>query len=98
MSSGWMGEERVRLEPCEVLRKRMQTTGRWTHTMYNGKQIGTGHRGIARQAMKPMDASPVPRMSGSVISAEVKRKQKPKPDGNKTVAHSTSCQRKSRSE
>lgn len=31
--------------------------------------------------------------SGSVISAEVKRKQKPKAGGNKTVAHSTSCQR-----
>lgn len=56
MSSGWMGEGRteVRLEPCEVLRKRMQTTGRWTHIVYIGKQIGTEHGGyIARRAMEP---------------------------------------------
>lgn len=33
-----------------------------------------------------------------MISAEVKRKQKPKTGGNKTVAHSTSCQRKCQSE
>lgn len=56
MSSGWMGEgwTEVRLEPCEVLRKRMQTTGRWTHIVYIGKQIGTEHGGhIARWAMEP---------------------------------------------
>lgn len=48
---------------------------------------------IARRAMKPSAGG-----SGSVISAEVKRKQKPKTGGNKTVAHSTSCQRKCQKE
>lgn len=67
--------------------------------MYIGKQIGTNMEGeIARRVMKPTDVSPVPGVSVPVISAEGKRKQKPKPDGNKTVAHSTSCQRKCRSE
>lgn len=87
------GEQRVGLKPCEVLR--MHTTKRRTHIVCMSQQIGTNVEGQrARQAVKPMDASPVPRVSVSVISAEGKRKQKPKPDGNKTVAHSTSCQRK----
>lgn len=59
--------------------------------MYIGKQIGTEYGGyIARRAMEPSAGGGG---SGSVISAEVKRKQKPKAGGNKTVAHSTSCQR-----
>lgn len=37
--NGWMdewveGPIEIRLEPCEVLRKRIQTTGRWTHIMW----------------------------------------------------------------
>lgn len=64
MSSGWMGEgwTEVRLEPCEVLRKRMQTTGRWTHIVYIGKQIGTEHGGYIADGQW----SPVPGGGGRV--------------------------------
>lgn len=99
VGGGARGEQRVRLEPCEVLRKRMQAAGGWTYIVYVGKENGTNTEGQpARWAMKPRDVSPVPSASVSVISAEGKRKQKPKPDGKKTVAHSTSCQRKCHSE
>jgi hypothetical protein len=98
VGGGARGEQRVRLEPCEVLRKRMQAAG-GIYIVYIGKENGTNTEGQpARWAMKPRDVSPVPSASVSVISAEGKRKQKPKPDGKKTVAHSTSCQRKCHSE
>lgn len=97
MSSGWMGEgwTEVRLEPCEVLRTRMQTTGRWTHIVLLVSRLAQNMVGyIARRAKSPVPGGE----GGSVISAEVKRKQKPNTGGNKTVAHSTSCQRKCQSE
>lgn len=57
MSSGWMGEgwTEVRLEPCEVLRTRMQTTGRWTHIVLLVSRLAQNMVGyIARRAKSPV--------------------------------------------
>lgn len=97
---GWEVNRRSGWSPVRYLEKecRLQEGGHTSCILVSRLARTWRASQPARWAVKPRDVSPVPSARVSVISAEGKRKQKPKPDGKKTVAHSTSCQRKCHSE